>query len=326
MYLIGIDMGGSKLAGGVLFDGELLFSESVPTGEPDAAAIADRTAALIGALMARAGIGEDKVAAVGIGVPGSADRERDTIEFANNLGMEGVPFLSLMKKRLPGLRFALENDANAAAYAEFRLGAGRGCRSMVMITLGTGIGAGIIIDGELFEGVNFAAGELGHTVIEPDGLPCSCGGRGCLEMYASTSALIARARESMEKNRSSALWRICGGEPGRLDGKLFFEAVRRGDGTAAEVLSAFTRYLSLGVLNVVNLLEPEVVVIGGGISREGELLLSPVRERLSREGYSRMSKKRPRLAAASLGNGAGIIGAALLAERRLRGENKESSD
>ncbi len=315
MYLIGIDMGGTKLAGGVFSDGRLLLSESVPMGEPDAEATADLTASLIKRLIASAG-GESP-AAIGIGVPGSADRERGTVEYANNIGMEGVPFADMMSERVPGVPITLENDANAAAYAEFSLGAGLGCGSLVMITLGTGIGAGVIINGELFEGCNYAAGELGHTVIVPDGLPCSCGGRGCLEMYASTSALVRQGREAMERERESTLWELCGGEPQKLDGKLFFDAVRVGDAAARNVLDEFLRYLSLGILNVVNLLEPDAVVIGGGISREGELLLAPVRERLARESYSRMSKKTPRVEAAVLGNDAGIIGAALLAEKRF---------
>ncbi len=317
MYLIGIDLGGTSLAAGVVdMEGRMIASDSVPTGEHSAAAIAAAAASLVKGILARAGIEASDICAIGVGVPGTANRKTGELEYANNLGMENVRFGDYLSPYFPGIPVALENDANAAAYAEYLFGAGRGYGTMVMITLGTGIGAGIIINGELFEGVNFAAGELGHTVIEKDGLPCNCGRRGCFERYASTRALIDRARAAMENDSSSLLWELTGGDADTLDGRKFFAAVRKGDAVANAVLDEFAEYLSLGIVNVINFMQPELIVIGGGISREGEVLLAPVRRRLDSESYSRISKDQTVLTTAALGNDAGIIGAAHLAKKQ----------
>ncbi len=318
MYLIGIDLGGTSLAAGIVGeDGKIAASGSVPTGEHTPSAIAENAASLIKSLMGSLGIGEDSVSVIGVGVPGTANRTTGELEYANNLGMENVRLADYLHPYFPTLPITLENDANAAAYAEYLFGAGKGKNSVIMITLGTGIGAGIIINGALFEGVNYAAGELGHTVIETDGLPCNCGRRGCFERYASTSALMEQARHEMESSPDSLLWELTGGVSEKLDGKLFFSAVRSGDRTALYVLDRFAFYLAAGITNVINFIEPELVVIGGGISREGEVLLAPVRRYLAGELYSRTSKVQTELKAAELGNDAGIIGAAFLAKSRM---------
>lgn len=318
MYLIGIDLGGTSLAAGIVGeDGRIVASDGVPTGEHTPAAIAASAAEMIRRLLVKTGISEDEISVIGVGVPGTANRKTGELEYANNLGMENVRFGDYLRPYFPGIVIALENDANAAAYAEYLFGAGRGYGTMIMITLGTGIGAGIIIDGKLFEGVNYAAGELGHTVIETDGLPCNCGRRGCLERYASTSALIEQARDAMASDRTSLLWSLAGGDSENLNGKLFFEAVRRSDVTALRTLDRYAEYLSVGIINVINFIQPELIVIGGGISREGEVLLAPVRRRLSSKSYSRISKDQTVLKTAELGNDAGIIGAAFLARSRV---------
>ena len=325
MYRIGIDMGGTKIAAGIVGDdGGIAAQMSVPTGEPDALRIAETTTDLIRRILARSGVSEKEISSIGIGVPGTADQETGMIEYANNLGMENVPFLELLQPCFPHTPMALENDANAAAYAEYLFGAGRGCRSMVMITLGTGIGAGIILNGSLYEGINYAAGELGHMVIEVDGRPCNCGRRGCFEQYASSLALVAAAQAAMSEAPESLLWELCRGDSSLMDGKLFFEAVRRCDAAALHVLGRYTEYLAIGIIDVVNFIQPELVVIGGGISREGELLLAPVRERMASVGYARLSRHQTRLESALLGNDAGIIGAAFLADHRRAGRGEIS--
>lgn len=319
MYRIGIDMGGTNLAAGIVGeDGGIISQLSVPTGDPDSRQIAAVTADLIRELLVCTNIPGEKIVSVGVGVPGTADQETGMIEYANNLGMENVPFLDLLQPYFPNMPMALENDANAAAYAEYLFGAGRGCRSMVMITLGTGIGAGIIINGDLYEGVNYAAGEIGHMVIDVGGLPCNCGRRGCFEKYASASALVDAARDAMRDAHGSLLWELCRGDISQMNGKLFFEAVRHEDSTALQVLERYTGYLATGILDVVNFLQPELICIGGGISRAGELLTAPVREKLSSLNYARLSRHQTRVVSASLGNDAGIIGAAFLADHRRR--------
>ena len=317
MYSIGIDMGGTKLAAGVVgADGTILHKLSVPTGEPDATVIAAKTEELIFRLLTETGLDLSGVGVIGIGVPGTANQQTGMIEYANNLGMEDVPFLELLRPYFKDTPMVLENDANAAAYAEFLFGAGRGSRSMVMVTLGTGIGAGIIINGELYEGVNYAAGEIGHTVIDTNGSPCSCGRRGCFECYASASALCGQARDAMRADRGSLLWELCHGDIALVDGMMFFDAVRRGDVTAMRVFERYTEHLAVGLSDVVNFLQPELIVIGGGISREGEFLLAPVREQMEHLDYARTSRRRTVMRSAALGNDAGIIGAAHLAKWR----------
>ena len=324
MYRIGVDMGGTNLAAGIVScDGVIAAQSSVPTGEPDAGIIAKKTAELIRSLLAETNISESEIEIIGVGVPGSANQETGMIEYANNLGMEDVEFLELMRPYFPKTPMGIENDANAAAYAEYKFGAGQGCRSMVLITLGTGVGAGIIINGTLFEGINYASGELGHMTIRYDGLECNCGRRGCFERYASASALVEQARAAMADHKDSDLWELCGGDISMMNGKLFFDAVRKEDATALRVLHRYSEYLTEGILDVVNLLQPELVCIGGGISREGDLLLTPVRERLARMNYAKTSRYQTQLKAAVLGNDAGIIGAACLAAWRAANKSSE---
>ena len=324
MYRIGVDMGGTNLAAGIVSeDGTIAAQSSVPTGEPNAEKIAKKTAGLIHDLMAEANISESEIEIIGVGVPGTANQKTGAIEYANNLGMEDVEFLELLRPYFPNTPLGIENDANAAAYAEYKFGAGQGGGSMVLITLGTGIGAGIIINGVLFEGINYASGELGHMTIRYDGLECNCGRRGCFERYASASALVEQAQAAMESCKDSLLWELCDGDISTMNGKLFFDAVRREDETALGVLRRYTEYLSEGILDIVNLLQPELVCIGGGISREGELLISPVREHLARLNYARTSQYQTQIKAAVLGNDAGIIGAAFLAAWRAANKSSE---
>lgn len=314
MYYIGVDLGGTNIAAGIVNqEGIILYKDSVPTGSGGSAAIAERIGKLVDGLLEHEGIKLEELSAMGVGVPGTANQETGLVEYANNLGMEDEPFLQMLRSRFPGVLLAFENDANAAAYAEYRLGTAKGASSMIMVTLGTGIGGGMIFGGELFEGINYAAGEFGHFTIKYDGLPCNCGRRGCFEKYASATALVEQTKEAMEKHPESELWQLCGGNPDQVDGKVLFEGVRKGDRTAKEVLDTFTGYLGTGIIDLVNIFQPEIICLGGGISKAGELLTTPVQKMMARESYTRMSKRRPKIVTASLGNDAGIIGAALLA-------------
>lgn len=314
MYYIGVDLGGTNIAAGIVNqDGTILYKDSVPTGKGGSSAIAERIAALVNQLLTHEGLKAEDLEAIGIGVPGTANQETGLVEYANNLGMEDEPFLQKLKPYFPDTRLAFENDANAAAYAEYRFGAAKGTQSMIMVTLGTGIGGGMIFGGKLFEGINYAAGEFGHFTIKHDGLPCNCGRRGCFERYASATALVEQTREAMKNHPESELWNLCGGDIDKVDGKILFDGVERGDAAAKDVLDTFTGYLGTGIIDLINIFQPEIICLGGGISKAGTLLTAPVQKMMAKESYTRMSKRQPKIVTASLGNDAGIIGAALLA-------------
>lgn len=316
MLRIGIDLGGTKIAAGLVDENRVLGSSiQEPTGLPrPAGELAEAIYHLADRLLKEQGLTFQDVESVGIGIPGTVNKETDCIEYANNFGFENVPFLKMLKELFPCPVYG-ENDAKAAAWGEYLAGAGRGSRSMTAVTLGTGVGGGIILDGKILEGHNGAAGELGHMVIYQNGRPCTCGRRGCLEAYASATALVSRAKEAMEHCETSMLWNLCGRNLSEVNGRIIFEASKKGDPTACEVLDSFTEDLSDGIANIINILQPEVLCIGGGLSGAGEALLAPVREKTAPKIYSRASEKNTRILLAELGNGAGIIGAACLNEQ-----------
>ena len=313
-YYIGIDLGGTNIAGGLVTeDGTILAKGSVPTGRGRSAAeIVDDMAALAKRVAEDGKVGWEEVASVGLGVPGTANKETGVVEFANNLGFFDEPIVKLLEERLPGKRILFDNDANAAAWGEYVAGSGKGTESMIAVTLGTGVGGGIILNGTLYEGINYAAGELGHFVIALDGKACNCGRRCCYEAYASATALIEQTKEAMEKNPFSALWEIVGGDLERTEGKTVFDGIRLGDETAKQVFDRYIRYVGVGLVDLINVFQPELICIGGGISKAGEMLLAPLRRMIEEESYTRTAKRQTKLAIASLDNDAGIIGAALL--------------
>lgn len=311
MYSIGIDLGGTKIAAGVTDQkNQLLFETSIPTNLPKTAeAIADSIYILVSEMLAAHDMDFAQIESVGVGIPGTVNQETGMVEYANNFGFDNVPFVKMIEERFPCPVYA-ENDAGAAAWGEYIAGAGRGCRSMVAVTLGTGVGGGIILDGKLLGGCNRAAGEVGHMVIERGGRPCTCGRKGCLEAYASATAFVKRAREEAEKAPDSLLNSLCGHDINKLNGKLVFDAVLQNDPTAKDVLEEYLNYLSEGIANLINILQPEILCIGGGLSGAGEQLIIPIREKTAPLLYSRYSRKNTKIVQASLGNTAGIIGAA----------------
>ena len=315
MYYIGIDLGGTNIACGLVdVTGKLLLKKSCKTGakRPAADIMADM-ASLVESVIKEGGLTKEKIAFCGIASPGIANSDTGVIEYSCNLpSFLGFDIVSDLKKRCGISRVGLENDANCAAKGEAEAGAAKGCKSSVFITLGTGVGGGVVLDGKVFHGSNFAGAELGHCVIEKDGYPCSCGRRGCWETYSSATALCRMTREEMERDPDSLMWKLCGGDPEKVDGRTAFDAWRQGDESASRVRDRFTSYLGCGITNMVNIFQPDIISVGGGISAEGEALLGPVREILEREQYSRVCKKKTVLKKAELGNDAGIIGAALL--------------
>lgn len=309
-YRIGVDLGGTNMAAGLLNEAyEIVCRKTIATregGTPQE--LAEDMANLISDLLAEAKVAKEEILLVGIGIPGSVT-EDGVVEDANNIGFFNVPFEAMMRERT-GLRVQTINDARAAALGEYVAGAGVGSRSFQMLTIGTGVGGAFIFEGKVISGCNGAAGEIGHMVIRKDGVQCNCGRRGCLEAYASASALKKRMTEVVSEKQEGLLMQMCGGKPEVLSAKKLFAALAKEDRTAQELFEEYIEYLAEGVANLINALQPDVFCIGGGMSAQGEVLLAPLRRSVSEKIYSRHSAVQTQLVAAVLGNDAGIIGAA----------------
>lgn len=310
MNYIGVDLGGINIAVALVSEeGKLLARHSRPTPRgPEA--VVEGIAAEVREVLNIAGLTMEDVEAVGVGSPGTIDVGKGMVEYWSNLDFRHVPLVDMLREKL-NKPVLLENDANCAALGEYAAGAGKGCSSMVVITLGTGVGGGAILGGKLYSGFNNAALEVGHMVIEYDGRPCTCGRRGCFEAYCSATALIGQARLAMEKDPTSLLWKLAG-DTENVNGKTVFDALEQGDEAATAVVREFVNYLGNGVASLVNLFQPDVFCIGGGLAGAGEVLLAPVRAILDREDYARYNSRRTRLVRAELGNDAGLVGAAML--------------
>ena len=307
---IGIDLGGTFIKGGIVTsEGEILVSGKIPT-EADLgdARVADNIASLIESLIEKSGVSRGDILGVGIGSPGMVDSAEGVIIYANNLPFSYFPLAAEIERRT-GFSARVANDANAATLGEARFGSARGRSSVVMLTIGTGVGGGVIIDGKLFEGNRSAGAELGHMTLVSGGEPCSCGRRGCLECYASATALIRDTKRKMEKHPESLMWQV--GSLDKVDGMTAFSR-KDIDVAAREVVDSFIRYLADGILSFANVFRPEIIIIGGGISAEGEKLLSPLREIVNREIYAGTAGPMVELTVATLANNAGTLGAAAL--------------
>ena len=314
MYRIGVDLGGTNIAVGVVDENmKIIGSGKVKTRAPrPAAEIFDDIALAVDMAVKDAGISMDDVSVVGVGTPGSVNKSNGNIEFSNNLEFNNVPAKEMLEERI-GKTVFLDNDANCAALGEAVAGVGNGVENFVAITLGTGVGSGIIVNGKIVVGVNYCAGEMGHMVISVDGKPCNCGRKGCWESYSSATALIAQTKEAMKNDPESLMWKLAGGIDS-VSGRTAFDAMRQGDKTAATVVDRYIYYLSVGICNVINALQPEIICIGGGISHEGDYLLKPLQKYVDEQRYSIYAAKQTKIVAAQLGNDAGIFGAALLEE------------
>ena len=316
MYYLGIDLGGINIAAAVVTEeGEILARGKVSTPRSGAEAVAAAMAEAARQAVENAHLSMENIESVGIGSPGTIDPENGIVEYWSNLDFHHVPLVSMVSERL-GRPVLIENDANAAALGEYAAGAGKGSKSMIAITLGTGVGGGAVLDGKLYTGFNYAGLEVGHIVIEYNGRLCTCGRRGCFETYASATAIIKRARERMEGNRESLLWKLCDGNPDKVEARTVFDAAGQNDLLARELVEEYESYLACGVTNLINTFQPEIFCVGGGVAGAGETLLAPVREILDREDYARHNQRRTRLMLAQLGNDAGIIGAAMLKKFR----------
>lgn len=313
MYYLGIDLGGTNIAAGIVDDQyQLLAKYSVKTGSSRGAIpVIDDMAEAAREVTRQAGLEWADIQWVGVGTPGTCNKDTGIVEYANNLNWYDVPLAKLLEERLDK-KVYIENDANAAAYGEYLAGAAKGADISVMVTLGTGVGGGVIIHNRIYTGFNFAGAELGHEVIVMDGRECTCGRRGCLEAYASATGLIRTTREHMERDKASAMWGMCENDLAKVSGRTAFQAMRAGDAAGAAAVSDYIRHLACGITNIINTFQPDILCIGGGVSHEGDYLMKPLKEIVSKEVYSRNSPRNTEIVAAKLENAAGIIGAALL--------------
>ncbi len=317
MYRIGIDLGGTNIAAGIVNENfEIIAQDSTPTlpGRPGEAIVAD-IAGLCKKLCETAGLSVADIASVGIASPGIVDDETGEVIYANNLNFRHFPILPLLREQFAVKEMHIENDANAAAWGEAIAGAAKGSKSSVMITLGTGVGGGIIDGGKVFKGFNSAAGELGHIVIEVDGRPCSCGRRGCWEAYSSATGLINMTKEKLAECEATGRKTVMTeqvAQKGKVNGRTAFDGMRQGDAAATEVVEMYIKYLASGITSMINIFQPEVLSIGGGVSNEGQYLLDLVTPRVREEQYGCGLVPLTDIRIAELRNNAGIIGAAVL--------------
>ena len=315
MYYIGIDLGGTNIAVGLVDENnKIVHSDSIPTlKERHWSEIIKDMASLSLKVLAESGHTLEEVKAVGIGCPGSIDKKNGMVVYSNNIVMDHVPMAEEIRKYID-LPVFLENDANAAALGEYAI-YGEGVESYVFMTLGTGVGGGIILNGKVWSGFNGAGAEIGHQSLVFNGKPCTCGRRGCLEAYASVTALIAQTTEAIEANPDSmmAQWAK---EHGKVNGRTAFECAKAGDPIAIAVRDRYIEYVAEGICSIINVLQPEILAIGGGISREGDTLLNPIKEYFASNDYNKHMKKTD-LRIARLFGDAGIVGAAKAAEAGL---------
>ena len=318
MFNIGIDLGGTNIAAGLVDEKYNIVKKcSVETkASRPADEIVKDMANVCFTLCKEANVDASEINSIGIATPGTANEETGVVVYANNLPFLDYPIADKLKSFFPAKNVYIANDANAAAYGEAVAGAGKGHKDFVMITLGTGVGGGIIAEGKLYSGFNFAGGELGHMVIVHKGQQCTCGRKGCWEAYSSATALIRMTKEKMLENKDSIMWEYCNGDIEKVNGRTAFDCMRKGDKDAKEVVDTYMEYLATGSANIINIFQPSVLAFGGGISNEKENLINPLTELVLKETYGSNNENRTKLKVAELRNDAGIIGAASLYEMK----------
>ena len=309
MY-IGIDLGGTNIAVGLVDETpKVVASASRPTNSkrPYQEIVKDM-AELCCEVTEGAGYTMDDIKGIGVGSPGTVDNDNGEIIYANNLDWYHIPLIEELKKYYPDIPMGTENDANAAAYGEYVVN-GNGAKSFIAVTLGTGVGGGIVLDGKIYSGFNKSGGEIGHIGVVYDGEPCTCGKNGCWEAYASVTALIRQTEAAIEKNPDGLMAQMAR-ESGKVSGRTSFSAAKEGDEQAQEVVAQYLKYVAEGIVSVINIFQPEMLVIGGGISREGDYLLNPIKDYIEKCVYCK-EVEQTEIKIATLFNDAGIIGAAL---------------
>lgn len=313
MYRIGVDLGGTNIVAGVIDESKHIVSQ-ISAKTPIGGSYKDIVKEIYSTVMLaieKAGIDITVIDKIGVCSPGTVNTDTGIVEFAGNLKFHNVPLKMELEKYFKS-PISISNDGDAMTYGEFIAGAGKDKNSFVAVVLGTGVGGAVIIDKKLISGTNYAIGELGHMVISADGEQCNCGRKGCFEAYASATALIRQTRQAMEADKDSIMWQLIEGNIKNITAKTAFDAAKLNDVTAKNVVDNYVKYLSCGITNLINIFQPEVLCIAGGVSNEGDYLLKPLTEIVKRERYSKYSVKQTEICTAVLGGSAAIIGAAYI--------------
>lgn len=311
MNYIGVDLGGTNIVVGLVDEeGKIIKSVSRPTEkERGVEPIFEDIFSMCNELIAEFGLNKENLKGVGIGIPGTIDDKNGVIVYSNNIKIDNFNVRKFAEGKLD-YPIRMANDADSAALGEVVAGAAKGCSDAVVITLGTGVGGGIVINGKIFSGFFPGGAEIGHHIIEADGRPCSCGNKGCFEAYASASALILAAQKKAIENKDSLLNKLVEGDVSKMNAKIPFDADQAGDQAGHEVIEEYLDYLAIGIANVANIFKPEAILLGGGVCKQGENLTVPLTERVKKLAYGK--DLRSEIKIASLGNDAGLIGAAML--------------
>lgn len=315
MY-VGIDLGGTNIAAGLVNEhGDILYQTSCPTkSERPASEIAKDMAKLVESLIKDYKISKEDVASVGIGIPGLAN-EDGVVIYCVNLGWTNVPLRKMLEDELH-IPVFMDNDATVAGLAEYEKGSMKGCHSGILLTLGTGVGGGIILNGEVFSGFHGVGSEIGHTVVGENFYNCNCGKNGCLETFASSTAIIKYTRKLLESNKDSMIMNKAEGNIDNINAKIIFDCAKAGDEIANIAVKRFVKYLAIGIFNITNFLDPEIIALGGGVSGAGEYLLNLVIKEVENNKYYEELPS-PKIVLAELGNEAGIIGAAMVGKHGI---------
>ncbi len=313
MVRVGIDLGGTNVAFGLTKeDGTLICKASVPTKKDlDADALTVYIAESVFNWLREQGIQDEDILSIGMGAPGVTNDATGEVVYTSNLPFYHTQARTIFH-RYTKHSLRLGNDADCAALGELICGSAKGCKHSVTITLGTGVGGGIIIDGKIYSGFNGAGGELGHMVIRENGAPCNCGRKGCLEAHASATALIRETVAAAEAYPDCAIWTLCEGDLSKVNAKTAFDGMRMGDPVCTQLVETYIEALGDGVINYINIFQPEIILIGGGVSKEGENLLVPLRQYVYKHTYGNEFLPLTRIERTMLGNDAGIIGAAMI--------------
>ncbi|MBR1709279.1 MAG: ROK family protein [Clostridia bacterium] len=316
MYYIGVDIGGTGVKAGIVDEnGHILYKESIRTGaeRPYSEVIVD-IAGLCQKIIDGMHLSIDQISAIGVGVPGICDPKTGVIPFCTNLGWHEVPFIADMHKYFPGIPVFVDNDATVAGLAESVAGVSAGTQSSVFITLGTGVGGSIVINGRPYSGSHGVGSEIGHMVIRMDGEPCTCGKKGCFERYASATAIIREARRALPDHPESMIAELCENNPDKIEARTVFDAAKEKDPLAVRLFNNYVKALAHGIVNVINTIDPEIIVLGGGVSNAGEFLLEAVREAVKPFIFYK-TQPYATIQLAQLGSDAGVIGAAMLGKQ-----------
>ncbi len=310
-HYIGIDLGGTFIKGGIVDEnGKIIISDKTPTeANKGGDTVSANIASLAKSLLKKCGLTTADVVGLGIGCPGMVDSGTGNVIFSGNMGWDNFNIAAALTEKLDGIPVKVANDANVAALGEVKFGAARNCNNALMITLGTGVGGGVVADGKLIEGNKGAGAELGHTVIHRGGESCSCGRRGCLEAYSSATALIRDTKRAMLENKESKMWEI--GSIDEVNGKTPFDYAEC-DETAKKVVDNYISNLAIGLTNFANIFRPEVILLGGGVCGQGEKLIKPLQEMLNEDIFAGGKGPEVKILIAELENSAGLLGAASL--------------